>query len=758
MTAADTGSKRTRRHAYGARNPWAAIHPSCEQTRHPSPLRSASPTRSHTEAPLLLGNHADRAVLTHLQDKLLTTANQAAVRHVMRSYDTDHTGRISCQDLTAALQRLHVGLSPSEEQQLLARADRNGSGTVDWSAFLSDLHSLQPLADLASGAAAGGAEAGSAGAGPSNGPWAPWLQGRPSPQAVEWRAHPPGLPGAACPPGAPPSQRKQQDAVLMAFLTERIAAARPFLRRRFRCQPHNAQGQVNRKDFVAALSLLHMPEISHQDLERVFELMDPQGSGLIHYEDLFTALDTDLHLHQARPHARPPPALPCPGPPSPTSSSQEAEVQALLSAPLTCALQQQCAARAGVARQVFAGRDVRGDGHLQPADLSQCCQQLVPSLPQHHAHALVAAWEASHSGHHYRDFMAWLDASTPCHTQAAPQPLPLPRALGPPAPAAPFPTLPCSQLRSPESSTSHPAQHSAAAIPEPSSPSRHPSPARLTLGHSPLWQRPLTPPSLRATRLATARGPCTTGDVSSAASSPLDAPTALLPNVTRSDGCFATVSIGAGMDPGCVTARPASLPVLNIVSNSGRMGHSASELDLCRSKSRGHHSLELSRALSFANDVATAQPATAGDHGSKKGRFWALLHPDTQHITQVTPGCSQHAGPEHTYVRKHDPGFASFQNEDRERKALKAQRDVLRFDAKAGVEHSQAAGQTAARQERDMERLHTMGMRKARYEERAALYEELRGQAVERSPPHALFAQATPYTDHAIYDPVLKVH
>ncbi|GFH31482.1 hypothetical protein HaLaN_30542, partial [Haematococcus lacustris] len=29
------------------------------------------------------------------------------------------------------------------------------------------------------------------------------------------------------------------------------------------------------------------------------------------------------------------------------------------------------------------------------------------------------------------------------------------------------------------------------------------------------------------------------------------------------------------------------------------------------------------------------------------------------------------------------------------------------------------------------------GMRKARYEERAALYEELRGQAVERSPPHA---------------------
>lgn len=188
------------------------------------------------------------------------------------------------------------------------------------------------------------------------------------------------------------------------------------------------------------------------------------------------------------------------------------------------------------------------------------------------------------------------------------------------------------------------------------------------------------------------------------------------------------------------------------------MGHSASELDLGRSKSRGHHSLELSRALSFANDVATAQPATAGDHGSKKGRFWALLHPDTQHIMQVTPGCSQHAGPEHTYVRKHDPGFASFQNEDRERKALKAHRDVLRFDTKARVEHSQAAGQTAARHERDMERLHTMGMRKARYEERAALYEELRGQAVERSPPHALFAQATPYTDHAIYDPVLKVH
>ncbi|KAJ9523691.1 hypothetical protein QJQ45_020120, partial [Haematococcus lacustris] len=704
---------------------------------------------SPTGAPLLLGNHADRAVLTHLQDKLLTTANQAAVRHVMCSYDTDHTGRISCQDLTAALQRLHVGLSPSEEQQLLARADRNGSGSVDWSAFLSDLHTLQPLADLASGARAGGAEAGSAGAGPSNGPRAPWLQvrsqGRPRPQAVEWRAHPPGLPGAACPPGAPPSQRKQQDAVLMcvtaaftvdwltdgrkpsavqllactppcsphpgsaalpsfqtviqvAFLTERIAAARPFLRRRFRCQPHNAQGKVNRKDFVAALSLLHMPEISHQDLERVFALMDPQGSGLIHYEDLFTALDTDLHLHQARPHARPPPALPRPSPPSPTSSSQEAELQALLSTPLTCALQQQCAARAGVARQVsgpgrgegvgvgaraaaliavwqvFAGRDVRGDGRLQPADLAQCCQQLVPSLSQHHANALVAAWGS---------------------------------------PAA------CSGLH---------------------------------------LQRPLTPPSLRATRLATARGPCTTGDVSSAASSPLDAPTALLPNVTRSDGCFATVSIGAGMDPGCVTARPASLPVLNIVSNSGRMGHSASELDLCRSKSRGHHSLELSRALSFANDVATAQPATAGDHGSKKGRFWALLHPDTQHITQVTPGCSQHAGPEHTYVRKHDPGFASFQNEDRERKALKAQRDVLRFDAKAGVEHSQAAGQTAARQERDMERLHTMGMRKARYEERAALYEELRGQAVERSPPHALFAQATPYTDHAIYDPVLKVH
>ncbi|GFH12764.1 hypothetical protein HaLaN_08512 [Haematococcus lacustris] len=90
-----------------------------------------SPFVSPTGAPLLLGNHADRAVLTHLQDKLLTTANQ---------------------DLTAALQRLHVGLSPSEEQQ--------------------------PLADLASGAAAGGAEAGSAGAGPSNGPRAPWLQGQ----------------------------------------------------------------------------------------------------------------------------------------------------------------------------------------------------------------------------------------------------------------------------------------------------------------------------------------------------------------------------------------------------------------------------------------------------------------------------------------------------------------------------------------------------------------------------------------------------
>ncbi|GFH12766.1 hypothetical protein HaLaN_08514 [Haematococcus lacustris] len=53
-------------------------------------------------------------------------------------------------------------------------------------------------------------------------------------------------------------------------------------------------------------------------------------------------------------------------------------------------------------------------------------------------------------------------------------------------------------------------------------------------------------------------------------------------------------------------------------------------------------------------------------------------------------------------------------------------------------------------------RIAMKGMRKARYEERAALYEELRGQAVERSPPHALFAQATPYTDHAIYDPVLK--
>ncbi len=76
------------------------------------------------------------------------------------------------------------------------------------------------------------------------------------------------------------------------------------------------------------------------------------------------------------------------------------------------------------------------------------------------------------------------------------------------------------------------------------------------------------------------------------------------------------------------------------------------------------------------DDCAALPKALSGDqspallHLGSFLRFASLRHPDTRHITGVLETSSQYAPSESIYVRKSDPSFMRFQQDDVERRRL----------------------------------------------------------------------------------------
>lgn len=104
---------------------------------------------------------------------------------------------------------------------------------------------------------------------------------------------------------------------------------------------------------------------------------------------------------------------------------------------------------------------------------------------------------------------------------------------------------------------------------------------------------------------------------------------------------------------------------------------------------------------------------------------YRAMHPDTRHVTSPLPATASHADVSETFVRKGAPGFYTFLDEDRSKKASRAAAYRDRFATVASIEQEHA-GRDGQAEARDAVKRECIGQLQVAYQERAMMYDRVR--------------------------------
>ena len=69
--------------------------------------------------------------------------SDSMLRRVFDSFDADGSGAVSVEEMAAMVKRLNLKLTPAQVKKLVADADPNGSGEIDFKEFTEALKAVE---------------------------------------------------------------------------------------------------------------------------------------------------------------------------------------------------------------------------------------------------------------------------------------------------------------------------------------------------------------------------------------------------------------------------------------------------------------------------------------------------------------------------------------------------------------------------------------------------------------------------------------
>eukprot|EP00798_Chlamydomonas_sp_ICE-L_P016982 gene16982-23253_t len=525
-------------------------------------------------------------------------------------------------------------------------------------------------------------------------------------------------------PASSAMEQEKQDAYLLSLVSPKISLNKHKLRTYLGCRNPSKDRLVTKEALVKAFddNKLGVPR---PQVERLFDMMDASGEGLIDYNYFIGAFDGgrvfDLRVPTKRSGSVSSPSL------AETMDINDAEADATMRKPLTNLLQHRLFTKAEAAKAALRLHDFNGDGKLTLDELTEGCTQLVPGIEKRDVAAMMVKMDPRTDGCvDYRQFVNHVVEQTPLHPRAADG------AQGRKLTSAGTPRKPTASLN--ESLFSQPTQIFLIKPPmlvPVSFPDCRWSTRLITPGQlmgpkgasSEVEQTPLHPRAAdgaQGRKLLSAGAPLkSTASLLESASMPArglwgDSPMRTAP---ARPTCLYPKSLSASFDASSWMQNPREekLQTNNPAMYEVIASLSASSPDLAESL-RGSCP-EFTRPAS--------EGASSKAHTGK--RYWPSTRKDTSTVTIPAPGTTQASTSiDDHYMRKGGGSFMSFQTEDKERKAKAHSQAKTRIEAKTDFENSRACTDQQMAEKGDQDRLSIMSFGKQRYDQRAQMYEQAR--------------------------------
>jgi Ca2+-binding EF-hand superfamily protein len=102
---------------------------------------SARPRAGHASPSPLVGGSTASSDTKGAEDRLLSrfTASSSRLRHAMKRADTDYDGRLDATQFSRSLKQLNVDVNPKQVDDLIARYDVDGNGTIAYDHFVDSI-------------------------------------------------------------------------------------------------------------------------------------------------------------------------------------------------------------------------------------------------------------------------------------------------------------------------------------------------------------------------------------------------------------------------------------------------------------------------------------------------------------------------------------------------------------------------------------------------------------------------------------------
>lgn len=613
-----------------------------------SPCSHLYSTSSSSALPLPLvleTKRADRAFMNTVLDKMCLTHRPSHAFKVLGSYERGKKGVISHLDFRVAVEQLNYGLNELEKGRIISTLedlllDPNDTGLVDIRAFVNKFEEQQPLGGSRTGLRAGD-EA------PPNRHQRPAALGSA------------GLGMGSDLSVAGSRERLRQDKFLFSMIRNKLAQHAKQLRANFRGMDPRKTQSIGRDAFGKAVEQLQCTTLAKEHIDRLFEISDKEGTGIVNYEDFLGTFELPDVLSQK--------LVPLSGAGISSTGGRQSlaetmeinpgDLTSALRNPLVHALRDKISGKAGAAKRIFKIYDVNGDGHLSFDEVVQCCQTLVPGLGKRDVAALVV--RADNNGDGYLDYHEFLRnvVEGSAHPRM-PEEDHIPKLtsetqtwgiFGPPTEPQ---TSPSASGKGPlEVSVDLPGVENGGLSP--------------SLSPSPWGPRSTTAPSPSALRNSSSSqgssgAPTTVKDIlhGRAVAPALDSlfngnDYWTLTNPLKDAGDRLQIPLSQSLDMSCLS-RP-----------GGKSGGGGED-------------------ISYSMAYPTGPLSPPSIKSSRATRFWQLRFPDTRHITTPEPGTSSFAAD--TFVRKSNPNFTSFQAADAAKKVQHALKARERFGWAAAQE------------------------------------------------------------------------
>lgn len=170
---------------------------------------------------------------------------------VLYSYDREHSGKLSHEQLRSAMDRINLGLSEEEKGRVLARLDPQGEGSVTADDFLAAFDILKPLGEQMSVE-----QMHACGLQNNVQTLRPWDSRRGEMRA--WKRPERAVMGIANNAEAGSYEQQKEDLFLLSLIRGKLVQHKDRLRMMFRNADANHNSLIDKDEFVAGLASLRM--------------------------------------------------------------------------------------------------------------------------------------------------------------------------------------------------------------------------------------------------------------------------------------------------------------------------------------------------------------------------------------------------------------------------------------------------------------------------------------------------------------------